>query len=222
MKIYYKKIAFLLLFCTTAVFAFSQKSLSLNLGFDYNSENFTEDDYSRDQYIFSISGSFYYFPENFPLGLFTKLSFGIASLRDEKNPRESMEARDCTVTEIRVVLSPSFKIKLGSSVHIPISLGPFFFYSHERCSENNLWPPGIYKSHSYHALNLGLILDVPIVFRVSGSFFVKPGVMFNWGFLRAEKGVMWMNYRTTHNDSFKTTPFYSLGFGFYIGFGWDL
>ena len=223
MKTHWKKFAFFLLFWSAAVFSFGENYFNFSFENGYFTDHFTDDDYSRHQVSLGVSTAFYYFPADFPLGLFARISLGSSILGKEENARESMTSRHCTVTNFRTVMALSYRFKPGNKVHIPISLGPTLVYTSEKCTETDLWSfaqdAPVSFDHSYQSLNGGIHADASAVFLPSRHFFLRPGFSLDYIFLRAEKGTMWMNYRTTHNDNFEKASYYSFTFTIYFGLG---
>ena len=219
----WKKCAALLLFWSAAAFLFGENYFSFSLGYNYYIERFPDDSYTRQQNGVSLTTGYYFFPADFPLGLLAQISIGRLIPFWEENARESMKARENSSWEIQAVIAPSFRFKLGSSVHLPISLGAIFVFTSERSTDEHIPPGGtspVSPDHFYRSLNGGIHADAAFVFLVSsGGFFLKPGISLNYIFLRAEKGEMWMNYRTTHNNRFKGAPYHSFSFTIYFGVG---
>jgi len=191
---------------------------------NFYTDYFINDSYSRRQTGLGINVGYYFFPEDFPLGLLAQVSFGTSFPSVEEIPRESMDARKTNILDIRVAVAPSFRFRLGPKIQLPVSLGPIFIFQSEKNTEDILLPgqsAPVSRSHSYNSLNGGIHADAAFLFLVSQSFFLKPGISFDYIFLRAEKGEMWMNYRTTHKAHYKGVPYNAFNFAFYFGLGWQ-
>ena len=217
-----KKCAAFLLLLGAAALSFGANYYSFGLGANFFADNFPEDNYSRRQVGWSGHFGYNYFHGDFPLGLFTQFSLGSSSLRQEDNSRESMRARKSNIFDMRTVLAPSFRVKLGSSVHLPLSLGPVVIFTSESSTEMLLsgsTNSAVSKDCSYRSWSGGIQGNAAFVFITSGGFFLKPGMSLDYIFLRAEKGEMRMNYRTTHNDSFRGTSYNALNFALFFGLG---
>jgi len=225
MRLSWKKCAAVLLLWSAAAFVFGEGYLSWGLGIGSFRETFPNDSYSRSQAGLSLNAGCYFFPADFPLGLLAQLSFGTFLFTRESIPREAMEARDARFLDIRVTVAPSFRFTLGPKVFLPLSLGPLFVFTSEEGTNSMILPgqsSSVTQSHSYTSLNGGLHADAAFLFLVSSrGFFLKPGISFDYVFLRAEKGEMWMNYRTTHNARHKGVPYRSFYFTVYFTFGWQ-
>ena len=217
-----KKCAAFLLLLGAAALSFGENYYSFGMGANFFTDNFPDDSYTRRQVGWSGHFAYYYFPQNFPLGLFTQFSLGSSSLRQEDNSRESMKARKSNILDMRIVLAPSFRVKIGSSVHLPLSVGPVVVFTSESSTEKLLSGganSSVSKDYSYRSWSGGIQGNAAFVFITSGGFFLKPGMSLDYIFLRAEKGEMRMNYRTTHNRYFKGTSYNAVNFALFFGLG---
>ena len=213
---------FLLLF--VAPLAFSEGFYSLGIGVNFFTDIFPEDSYSRKQISTNMNMSYYYFPKDFLLGLYLRASLGGSSLYKEQNARETMRARKSDIFEFRAVASPSLRLQLGSKFQIPFSLGPAFIFSNEKSSER-IYISGVYssgaenKTYSYQSISGGINGDLAFVVIPSKRFFLRPGISFDYIFLRTEKGEMRMNYRTTHNTKYTSVPYSAFNTSIYFELG---
>ncbi|MCL2879351.1 MAG: hypothetical protein FWF29_03815 [Treponema sp.] len=212
--------AILVILLFTALPAFSEQYYGWGAGINNFTDNFPKDNYIRQQLSVNFIFSFYYFPDDFPLGVYAKISSGWASLSMEANNRESMKARKSNVFENRIAAAPSFRMQLGSKSLLPISIGPTIIFSSEETSEDAyVHADAGSKTYRYQSVSGGITGDIAFIIIPGSNFFIRPGLSFDYIFLRTEKGEMRMNYRTTHNSTFRGTPYYAFNTSFYFGLG---
>jgi hypothetical protein len=223
MKKNWKKCAAILIFLSVASLSYGEQFYGLGLGVNLFTDEFP-DDYTRREVGLGTIASYYFFPGNFFLGFFAKFSFGGSFLGKEHNGREEMDARKSNVFDFRMALAPSFRLKLGSKFQIPLSLGPCMVFTNEETMQklpagsiNN--PNDTTKVHNYKSISHGINGDLAALIIPGKHFYLKPGVSFDYLFLRSEKGEMWMNYRTTHNSRYKRVPYSTFNFGINLGLG---
>lgn len=217
-----KQIIFLALLTTAAVL-FGEGYYSIDTGANFIIDHYTGENYTRVQSAWSFGGSGYcYLADDF--GLFFRSTVASGMAWHEANERESMLARKNKIFDFRLIASPSYRFKLGKVLQLPLSLGPVFVFNNETAIEKiyvlSSMSSGIKETnYSYQALSLGLNADIALNFVLRDGFTIKQGFLLDYIFLRAEKGEMRMNYRTTHNPRYQGTPYYALNFGFYFGLG---
>jgi len=216
-----RKIAmFLALFAGLAVCTFGETLYSFTLGFSRGSEQFPDKNYNREQDSIGLLMSVNYYPDNFPLGGFFRASVGgVTSGFEWKD--DAMNTLDIySSTDLRFSLGPSIRLKAGSAVQIPISLGVAFgnYREEDYYSYNN---DDDYSSGTsyYEALNLGALADVSLVIVPSRRFIIVNGITATFDFMRWERGFMQMNYRNISSRTFREEKFSSFTFGFYTGIG---
>ena len=212
----WKKTAILILLCNISAFLYAETYLNVFTGFTIFTDHYPEDDYSRKQIGFNLNAALYYFPGDFPLGFFTRISYNGTTPVMEEIKRESMEPRKCSIMDLRAVIAPSFMLKPRSNIHIPLSIGPILVFTNEKSTEKLI---STNTNYSYQSLGGGIHANSAVFIFFPNGLFISPGISFDYIFLRAEKGEMRMNYRTTHNDSFKRTSYYALNFSVYCGMG---
>ena len=222
MKFFRNSILAALIFLAASGVLFGEEMYGFSNGLYRTTENFPDDDYSREQHGTTFNMYFYLFPDNSFLGMFAQTTFGDLSSGIEWNSREQMSIRNNSVLDIRCAVVPSIKLRLGSKVCIPLSIGPVFNYYYEEANERYGYGSTLqtYKTYKYQALGMGLAGDISMIFTPGDSFFLRQGFGGDWQFLRAELGEMRMNYRTTHNSVFKGAPYSALTGTIYMGLGW--
>jgi len=212
-----KKAVLLFAFWSVSALSFGQHYLGYGTSVNYFTEKYTIDNYTRKQFGWNASASYNFFPPDFPLGIFSLISYGSTTPATESIPRESMKARKGSITDIRFVIGPSFRFRLDSGIFFPLSVCPLLLFTRETSTER--LSSGSQIDYSYQSLSGGIQSNFGAVFPVSNIFFIKPGVLFDYIFLRAEKGEMRMNYRTTHIDQYKKTGYYSFNLAVYFCIG---
>ena len=211
------------LLCTGPL-VFADHYLGWGTGMNFYKDHFTKENYTRFQIGSNFIFAYYFFPENFPLGVHSRISLGGATAYREANARESMLARRAQDSDFRFIVSPSFKLQAGSKCFFPFSLGPALIINTEKITErayeiNVGYSGATIKEYDYKAISGGLNGDFAFVVAPAKHFFIRPGMSFDYVFLRAEKGEMRMNYRTTNNTSFKGTPYSAFNTFFYFTLG---
>ena len=217
----YKKFAFVLVLLSgLAVYSFGESYLGLAGGYYFFSDEFPNDNYGR--FINGGGGlfSFHYFPGESSLGFnFHVFSGTLSSGMEWKDEQDSSSINDKSIWDLRFSPGIAYKFTLGERVRIPLSLGPVFSLYTEEYSD---WIYNEYKSTYYVAFNLGLMLDASVVFNPFPYFkvlFFKAGILFDWDFLRVERGEMSMRYRNVQSARSRSVPYMSFGLSPYLGIG---
>jgi hypothetical protein len=218
-----KKFATLLLLLGVAAFSYSEGFYSFDSGLNFFTERYRRESYSRRQIAWNVGASGAYYPADSSMGIFVRSVIASNLIWEESNPRETMLPRQSNVFEWRLMLAPSIRL-LGYRVQVPLSLGPSFVFNNEESTEraystDSQSSGSTSKGYKYQALSLGISADATVNYVLKGGFIIKQGLSLDYIFLRSEKGEMRMNYRTTHNKKYQTTPYHALGFGFYFGMG---
>ena len=215
-----KKAALVLfIFCITT-FAFADSYLGFGSGMNFFADKFPANSYKRAQYSLDFITSYFYYPADVNFGLYTQAAIGTLSFLTESNARETMLARKSNAFEFRFIAAPSYRVQLGQKVFFPVSLGPVFLFTNEKTPERTYIGGGAgTRTYKYQSMNFGINGDLSFLFSLSKNFFIRPGILMDFIFLRSENGEMRMNYRTTHNSAFKGAPYHSFNFGFYFGLG---
>jgi len=222
-----KKAALVLALLTGfAVFAYGETSYSLSSGYYRFSEQFFNDDFGRGQNGATINFTFYYFPETIVVGFLFRTSFGIlgSGYEFQGNETQAMESR--MATDVRLAFAPSYRLKLGSRVSLPLSAGLVFSLFWEQGSlstgSGNSYE---YREYYYEAVNLGIMADASLIIFPSKTYewlFLKQGVSLGWDFLRSERGEMMSAYRNISNALYKVTPYSAIAFSVFFGVGIQL
>jgi hypothetical protein len=224
MKQKIKKYAALLILLSVAALSFGDGLGSLGLSVNFFTDDFPDDNYSRQQVGYNANASFYYFPNDFFVGGFARLSLGSSTPGKEQNSRESMDSRKTSIFDLRAVLAPAFRLKINPKIQIPVSIGPSIVFTSETTTE--LLVKDSYglqadtsKDYYYQSMSGGINADIAVIIITSKHFFFKPGVSFDYLFLRSENGEMRMNYRATHNNTFKDVNYsaFNVGINFALG-----
>ena len=215
-----KKIVIILLIFCISSFAYADQYLAFSSGMNFFADNFPENSFKRTQYSLDFITSFFYYPNDVNFGLYTQAAIGTLTFVTESNARESMLARKGNAFEFRLIAAPSYRVSLGKRAYFPVSLGPVFLFTNEKTPERIYSGGGaITTDYKYQSINWGINGDFSFLISLSRNFFLRPGILMDFIFLRSEKGEMRMNYRTTHNNVYKGTPYNSFNIGFYFGLG---
>jgi hypothetical protein len=212
------------LFLGFAAASYGEALYGFAVGYYRLSEEFPGEDYGRVQNGTNINLTFHYFPDGSFFGFIARTYFGIlGSGYGWKGDQEMQTIDSRKASDLRISVGPSFKIKLGHMVTIPLALGPVFSFYWEE-GDNSWLPDGTYeyKRSYYEALNLGIMGDVSIViapFRSLDWLFFKQGFYFGWDFLRFEKGEMMMEYRHSYSTRYKDPEYSAFAFAVYFGLG---
>jgi len=214
------------LFLGLSGLSFGDTFYSVALGYYRLGDQFPSEDFGRSQNGATFGFSFYYFPDKpLPLGLFAKTSFGTFGSGYEWKGDDQLKSLEDyysggTNSDVRVCLAPSYKLRLGEKVHIPISFGPAFGFYWEKSDSSTYF--GFYdeeESFYYEALNFGIMGDIALIIIPRTKFFIKQGLSLEWDFLHLERGEMKMSYRETRKTRYKGTSYLALGFTVYFGVG---
>lgn len=216
MKKRLKIFAFLLIFTSAASLSFADNYLDFSAVLNLFNEHFPEDNYQRSQLGLHTGIAYHFFPSNSNFSLGTQLTIGTSFPMTERILRESMSARASSIFDLRIVCAPSYSIPLGSIFYFHMSLGPIFIYTNEKTSERLVSGS---TDYTYNAITGGLQASTAFLLITSRGFLLRTGISMDSLLLRAEKGEMRMNYRTTHNSQFKGVRYYSFNFDFLFCLG---
>jgi len=212
------------LFLGLSGLSFGDTFYSLGLGYYRLGDQFPSEDFGRSQNGATYNFVLYYFPDKpLPLGFFMKTSFGAFASGYEWKGEDQLKSLDDyngSSADVRLCVGPSYKFKLGTKVHIPVSLGLAFGYYWEKSEFPTF---GFYygneDSFYYEAFNFGITGDAALIIIPAKRFFLKQGLSLEWDFLHLERGEMKMSFRETRKTRFRVTPYLALGFTVYFGIG---
>jgi len=213
------------LFLGLSGLSFGDTLYSWSLGYYRLGDQFPSEDFGRSQNGITFNFVFYYFPDNpLPLGFFAKTSFGAFTSGYEWKGDDQLQSLDDyrgSNADVRVSLAPSYRLRLGEKVQIPISFGPAFGIYWEKSDPPTYYVSGSTNEESfyYESLNFGIMADVALLIIPRTRFFLKQGLSVEWDFLHLERGEMKMTYRETRNTRFKGKQYFALGFSVYFGVG---
>ena len=217
-----RKIAiFMVLFSVLVVYSFGDSFYSMSGGFYRYFEQYPEENYGRDMEGGNFIISLNYYPEAFLIGWYLRTSFGGSYNGFEWKGNEMEPTYSYSVSDIQISAGPSYRFKLGSMVHIPISLGPFFsIYREERDYYYDIDYID-YNSNMgfFSALNLGLHADVSIIINPFKWFTIVNGIYSSFDLLHWERGSMNGRYRSINNGKFEFQNYNAAKIGFYFGLG---
>ena len=216
MKNMIKKTIFLIAFLSAASLSFADNYLDFGMVLGGLNDRFPDDAYKRSQIGFHGNFAYYFFPSASDFGLFAQIAVGGSSPQSEEIPRESMSARKASIFDLRTVAAPSYRLQLGVKAFFYASLGPIFIFTYENSTEKLVSGS---TEYNYQSLSGGIQGNFSFAFVFFSGFVIRTGISLDSLFLRAEKGEMRMNYRTTHNDHFKGARYYTFGFDLFFCLG---
>ena len=213
---------FLILFAGVAVFSFAETIFISSISFTRLYEQFLSENSGRDLEGISYDTSINYFPSNFPFGWYVKTTLGSNLSGTEWKGFSITSADVYSSTDIRLSIGPSFVLRAGTKLLIPISVGPII--SNYREEVNSYYYDYYYEYYEnnsfYEALNVGVLADVGIVLNPIRRFAIKTGVSVNWDFLRWEKGFNASTaFRTINSGEFSPIEYNAFKISLYFGMG---
>jgi len=205
---------FMALFTVLTVGAFGDSFYSVAGGYHRFDEQFPEEDYGRDVEGGDFLIMLNYYPEEVPIGWFIRTSFGGNLTGLEWKGRTMSQIDTYGSSEIQISAGPSYRLKLGRIIHLPISLGPVFSIIREE---------GYSYADDYSSflssLNLGLLLDVSLIINPFKAFSIVNGLYTSFDFLHWERGFMSGKFRTINSGKFDFKQYTGFKVGFYLGVG---
>jgi len=217
----------MVLFTMLTVYSFGDSFYSMSGGFYRTSEQYPGENYGRDMEGANFIITLNYYPETFPIGWYLRTSFGSNYNGFEWKDTEMEPLYVYSVSDIQVSAGPSYRLKLGSMVHVPLSLGPIFSMYREEMDyplTNNY--PNIEDNYDYSnnmgfysALNLGLHADFSIIINPYKWFTIVNGLYSSYDFLHWERGSANGRYRSINNGKFEFQNYHAFRIGFYLGVG---
>jgi len=210
-----KLLVFFVLFSilVTCSFAETLYGASVNIARLY--EQFPKENTGRD-----LNGTSFYivlnhFPEDSALGWYIRTSIGGYGSGYEWKEGHKMENTHVNNSmDLRLSVGPSYAVRAGSMITIPISLGPVFT-NYREGSSGFFWA----DTGFFETLNMGLLLDGAIIINPSKRFAIINGITVNWDFLSWQKGNATFTYREIDNARFKYVNYNAFKIGYYFGLG---
>jgi hypothetical protein len=151
-----RKIAiFIIVFAGVTSFSFADTLYSFSTGLIRLNEQYPDEDYGRDLDGFSLNFMLNHYKENSPLGWFVRTSFGGLMNGYEWTEDDWDWDSDTALsyTGFRISTGPSFRIRVGSLIQIPISIGPVFSTYRK---QGSYW-----QSHNYPYANYHIVVPEP-------------------------------------------------------------
>jgi len=223
-----KIVLLLILFAGFAVCSFGDTFLSMSGGFYRLTEQYPTDGYGRDldggNFIISLN----HYTDTSPLGWFFRTSFGefysgFEWLEEPGKPTQLESQRIYNSSDIQISGGPSVRLKLGSIIHVPISLGPAFTFYREENNDGgyNYWGWYDYENNGfYRAYNLGLLADASIIINPYRWLTITAlGVCASWDFLHWESGNSVNRLRAINNGRYELKDYHGVKIGFHFGVG---
>jgi len=194
-------------------------------------EQYPKENYSRELDGGGVNIILNHFQNDNPLGWYIRTSFGVLDRGFEWQEDKMEPVNVYTSSDIRLSAGPSYNIKLGQIIQLPVSLGPVFTNYREDNSENlydyedtvfynnNGYYRSISNANFLRAINLGLLADAAVVINPFRRYTIINGINIAWDFLRWESGKVQGDFRNIKKDKFKYTNYGAFTMGFYIGIG---
>jgi len=209
---------FLALFAMLTVGAFGDSFYSFAGSYHRFYEQYPQENYGRDleggEFIIMLN----YYPEKTPIGWYIRTSFGGNTTGLEWKGNSMLPIETYGTSEIQLSAGPSYRVKLGNIIHLPISLGPIFSITREDGYDYYYFNNDSSASFT-SALNLGLHLDVSIVLNPVNWFTIINGFYTSFDFLHWERGYMEGRYRSINSGNFEFQQYTGFKIGFYLGIG---
>jgi hypothetical protein len=209
------------LFTACAALSFGESFYTMTFGPYRFSESFFTEDVARVQTGVDSQFTLYYFPETFFLGIFARTALKSYESGQEWTGNTIKTLGSRTVGDIRASAAPSYRIKLGSKVSIPLSLGPAFNIYWENVSESIDVGGGNYedKYSFYESFGFGLVGDVGLIITPYKWLVITNGVTAGWDFLKFERGEMASELRQKISTNFEYTQYSAFIGSLYFGIG---
>ena len=136
-----------------------------------------------------------------------------------------MSSLDYSTTDLRLSFGPSFKLVSGTSLVIPISIGPSFGnYREESYYYTYFEDYSYYNDYSYNdvfreTINIGVFADMAIILTIFKWLSIRTGISATWDFIRFERNGLQMSFRNSFDDQIKNLSFSVFNICVYSGIG---
>jgi len=210
-----KTVIFIILFTCFTVYSFGDIFYSFSLGLNRLNEQYPDDNYGKELNGISLVMSLNYYPEKIPLGWFIRTSLGGMTTGYEWKDNAIESISFDSSTDLSISMGPSYSIKMGSIMYIPISIGPLVTSYREEAF-------GYYDEDIkgfYDAVNIGAILDIGVIINPVRRFIITNNIIASYDFARWERGYMSTSFHDIHNGNFKYVNYSAFNLGFYFGLG---
>ena len=228
MKYYTVKIAlFLILFAGIGAYSYAETIFTTSIGVNRLYERYLDEENGRD-----LNGVFFdltvnNYPGKSRIGWYVKTIIGTQNGGIEWQGESIRSSTSYSSTDIRLSLGPSFTLRPGSKIQIPISIGPVasnyreenYSYGGHDYYTNSEYDYGYSDLGYYEALGVGALADVSIVLVPRRQFALITGITASYDFLRWEKGISETSFRKINLGNFNKINYSGIKVGLYFGLG---
>jgi len=215
---------FLVLLASLSVYSFAETFYGFSTGLFRLTEQFFDDNYGRELDGININIDINLYPKSaFGWFIHGSAGAGISGFEWDDTHMSSLDVY--STTDLRLSFGPSFKIVSGTSLVIPISLGPSIGNIREESYYYSYYDDYYYDDDYYYGdtfketLNIGVFADLSVIFTVFRWFSLRTGISVTWDFIRFERSGMQMNFRNAFDDQFTGLSFSSFNICIYSGIG---
>ena len=205
---------FMVLLAGLSISSFAETYYGFSAGFFRSNDQLFDDDYGKEVNGININMDINHYPKS-SLGWFIHGSAGAGISGYEWTDSYMSSLDTYSTTDLRFSFGPSFKITSGTSLVIPISLGP----SVGSTREENSYSYDSFEFDFNETINIGAYADIAIILTMLKWLYIRTGISGTWDFIRFERNGLHMNFRNTFMDQIKNISFNAINICVYSGIG---
>jgi len=215
---------FLVLLASLSVYSFAETFYGFSTGLFRTTDQFFDDNYGRELDGININLDInHYSGSAFGWFIHGSAGAGISGFDWTDNFMSSLDVY--SITDLRLSFGPSFKLVSGTSLVIPISIGPsigntreesyYYYYEDYYYCYDDYYYGDVFKE----TINIGAFADLAVILTIFKWLSIRTGISVTWDFIRFERNGMQMDFRNAFNDQFTGLSFSSFNICVYSGIG---
>jgi hypothetical protein len=215
---------FLVLLAGLSVYSFAETFYGFSTGLFRTTEQFFDENYGKELDGININLDINHYPKSaFGWFIHGSAGAGISGFDWTDTFMSSLDAY--SITDLRLSFGPSFKLVSGTSLVIPISIGPSIGNTREESYYYYYYDDYYYYYDDYYGdafketINIGVFADLSVILTLFKWLSIRTGISATWDFIRFERNGLQMNFRSAFNDQFTSLSFSSLNICVYSGIG---
>jgi len=213
---------FLILLAGLSVYSFAETFYGFSLGVFRFTEQFFAENYGKEVNGININIDInHYSNSSFGWFIHGSAGAGISGFDWTDNYMSSLDVY--STTDMRLSFGPSFKLVSGTSLVIPISIGPSIGNTRE---ESYYYYSDYYYDYYYpysdlfkETINIGVFADMAVILTIFKWLSIRTGLSVTWDFTRFERNGLQMNFRNTFDNQIKNLNFSMFNICVYSGIG---
>ena len=215
---------FLVLLAGLSVYSFAETFYGFSTGLFRLTEQFFDENNGKEVDGININIDINHYPKS-SLGWFIHGSAGagIYGFNWDDTFMSSIDAY--STTDLRLSFGPSFKLVSGTSLVVPISIGPSIGNTREESYYYIYYEDYSYYDDYYYSdlfretINLGVFADIAVILTIFKWLSIRTGISVTWDFIQFERNGLQMNFSNSFDDQIKNLNFSAFNICVYSGIG---